>query len=119
MGNTLCLEALFGETPNYHDYVDEEGNFDATEYQLSMLAWKMRNGATLQDCLCDRKKKREAKRNNQVSRKKKQYRSCYRMQSTLISEQGVGILCVPKASNWYSQYVYMPHHCEETRTTSK
>jgi len=119
MGNALCREALLGQAPNYSDYVDDEGNFDCANYVLSLAAWHVRNGATLKDCLRDRKKKRLTKKNHCINRKKKRYRSCYRLQATTISEQGVEFLCIPKASNWYSQYVYTPRHCEETRTSKR
>jgi len=107
MGNAMCREALLGVGPNYDDYVDEDGDFDGTNYLLALLAWKMRHGATLQNCLRDRKKIRAAKK-NQVNRKKKRYCSCYRHQARIISLNEGDILCVPKASTWYSQYVHTP-----------
>jgi len=117
MGNTLCREALLSHAPNYSDYVDDEGNFDCANYVLSLAAWHVRNGTTLKDCLRDQKKKRLTKKNHCINCKKKHYRSCYRLQATMISEHGAEFLCIPKASDWYSQYVYTPCHCKETRTS--
>jgi len=53
MGNatSICIEALLGQTPDYDDYVDDEGDIDITSYTVALMAWRVRKGRTLQEHL--------------------------------------------------------------------
>jgi len=93
---------------NYKDYVDEDGNFDGTSYLLALLAWKMRNGAFLQHCLHDQKRYEQQKRITKSTARRSNTAAATGYQTRIISLNECVILCVPKALNWYSQYVHMP-----------